>query len=44
MSRKIITVGRQFGSNGRAIAKLLAENLGIKFYDKIGRASCRERV
>ena len=34
MSRKIITVGRQFGSNGRAIAKLLAENLGIKFYDK----------
>ncbi len=31
---RIITVGRQFGSNGRAIAKKLAELLGIKFYDK----------
>ena len=31
---RIITVGRQFGSNGRAIAKKLADLLGIKFYDK----------
>ncbi|MEG2643378.1 MAG: cytidylate kinase family protein, partial [Eubacterium sp.] len=31
---KIITIGRQFGSNGRAIAKNLADHLGIAFYDK----------
>lgn len=31
---RIITVGRQFGSNGRAIAKRLADLLNIKFYDK----------
>lgn len=34
MARKIITVGRQFGSNGRAVAKLLAEELRLNFYDK----------
>jgi len=33
-NNRIITVGRQFGSNGRAIAKRLADLLGIKFYDK----------
>jgi len=30
----IITIGRQFGSGGRAIGKLIAEKLGIPFYDK----------
>lgn len=30
----IITVGREYGSGGRYVAKLLAEKLGIKFYDK----------
>lgn len=30
----IITIGRQFGSGGREIGKKLAEELGIKFYDK----------
>ncbi len=30
----IITIGRQFGSGGRDIGKKLAEELGIKFYDK----------
>ncbi len=30
----IITVGRQYGSGGRYVAKLLAEKLGIPFYDK----------
>ena len=30
----IITIGRQFGSDGREIGKKLAEELGIKFYDK----------
>ena len=35
MSDKIvIAIGRQFGSGGRAIGKLVAEKLGIPFYDK----------
>lgn len=34
MSHQIITIGRQFGSGGRTIAKKLAERLGIKYYDK----------
>lgn len=34
MGNQIITVGRQFGSGGRTIAKKLAERLGIKYYDK----------
>lgn len=31
---KIITIGRQLGSNGRIIGAALAERLGYKFYDK----------
>ena len=30
----VITVAREYGSGGRYVAKLLAEKLGIKFYDK----------
>ncbi len=30
----IITVSREYGSGGRYIGKLIAENLGLKFYDK----------
>ncbi|MEE1071829.1 MAG: cytidylate kinase-like family protein, partial [Cellulosilyticum sp.] len=30
----IITVGRQYGSGGRAIGKKLAEALGISFYNR----------
>ncbi len=30
----IITIGREFGSGGHAIAKMLAEDLGIKLYDE----------
>lgn len=30
----VITVGRQFGSGGRVLAKALAESLGIAYYDK----------
>lgn len=30
----VITIGRQFGSGGRAIGKLLSEMLGIAYYDK----------
>lgn len=31
---KIITIGRQLGSNGRIIGEALAKRLGYKFYDK----------
>ncbi|MDD3220268.1 MAG: cytidylate kinase-like family protein [Lachnospiraceae bacterium] len=34
MSRKIITINRTYGSNGRLIGKALAEELGIHYYDK----------
>jgi cytidylate kinase len=30
----IITISREYGSGGRYIGKLIAENLGIKLYDK----------
>ncbi len=30
----IFAIGRQFGSGGRAIGRLLSERLGIPFYDK----------
>ena len=31
---KVITIGRQLGSNGKIIGKMLSEKLGYKFYDK----------
>lgn len=34
MVKRIITINRMFGSNGRLIGKTLAENLDIGFYDK----------
>ncbi|MBD5096198.1 MAG: cytidylate kinase-like family protein [Lachnospiraceae bacterium] len=34
MANKIITIGRQFGSNGREIGRELATKLDIPFYDK----------
>lgn len=34
MKHTVITIGREYGSGGRLIAKMLAENLGIPFYDK----------
>ena len=30
----VITIGRQFGSGGRELGKMLAEELGITYYDK----------
>ncbi|MBQ9076409.1 MAG: cytidylate kinase-like family protein [Muribaculaceae bacterium] len=30
----VITIGRQFGSGGRELGKLLADTLGIAYYDK----------
>lgn len=34
MNKRIITINRQFGSNGRYIGSKLAEKLGIHFYDR----------
>ena len=34
MEKKIITVSREFGSGGRTVGKMLAERLGIAYYDK----------
>ena len=34
MSRRVITIGRQYGSNGHDIAMKLADKLGIHCYDK----------
>jgi putative MATE family efflux protein len=30
----VVTIAREYGSGGRYVGKLLADNLGIKFYDK----------
>lgn len=42
----VITIGRQFGSGGRELGKLLAEKLGIDFYDSrlLGEAAKRSGV
>lgn len=34
MKKNVITIGRQFGSNGHLIGKKLAEKLSIPYYDK----------
>ena len=34
MDKKIITISREFGSGGRTIGRMVAEALGIPFYDK----------
>lgn len=50
MNKTIIAVSREFGSGGRRIAKLVAETLGVPYYDKElikqvaeenGRTPCR---
>ena len=33
MDKYIITIGREFGSGGRTIGKMVAEKLGIHYYD-----------
>lgn len=33
MEKKIITISREFGSGGHSVGKLVAEKLGIPFYD-----------
>ncbi|MBN2926576.1 MAG: cytidylate kinase family protein, partial [Eubacterium sp.] len=32
--KKIITIGRELGSGGRTIGKLVANRLGIPYYDR----------
>ena len=32
--KNIIVIGRQYGSGGRTVGKMLAEKLGVSFYDK----------
>ena len=34
MSKKVITISREFGSGGRTIAKMVAERLDYAYYDK----------
>ena len=34
MSKKVITISREFGSGGRTIAKMVAERLDYTYYDK----------
>ena len=34
MEKKIITISREFGSGGRTVGHLIADKLGIPFYDK----------
>ncbi len=34
MEKKIITISREFGSGGRTVGRMVAEKLGIPFYDK----------
>lgn len=35
MSKKIITISRQFGSGGRFIGEEIAKKLGLVYYDKV---------
>ena len=34
MKKRIITISREFGSGGHSIGKIVAETLGIGFYDQ----------
>lgn len=34
MKNFVITIGRRFGSGGRALGRILSEKLGVPFYDK----------
>lgn len=34
MKKRIITISREFGSGGRSVGKMIAEQLGIAYYDK----------
>lgn len=34
MEKKVITISREFGAGGRTVGRMVAEKLGIPFYDK----------
>ena len=34
MSKRVVTISREFGSGGRSIGRAVAEKLGYKFYDQ----------
>jgi len=34
MNKFVITIGRSYGSGGRTLGKMLAEELGVKYYDR----------
>lgn len=34
MKKGVITISREFGSGGHSIGKIVAETLGISFYDQ----------
>ena len=40
MSKRVITINRMLGSNGRLIGRALADELGFAFYD---RYCCKKR-
>lgn len=46
MSKRIITINRLYGSNGRQLGQILAQELGIHYYDKelIGIASEKKGI
>lgn len=46
MNKRIITINRMYGSNGRIIGKALANEMGIGFYDRelIEMASNKEKM
>ena len=32
--KRLVTISREYGSGGRIIGKLLAEKIGVPFYDR----------
>ena len=42
--RYVITIGRTFGSGGRALGRMIAERLGIAFYDKMLLVKAAEKA
>lgn len=40
----VITVGRSFGSGGRALGRMIADKLGIDFYDKMLLVKAAEKA
>ena len=40
----VITIGRSFGSGGRALCRMIAERLGIAFYDKMLLVKAAEKA